>query len=115
VELGKPIFTNRPYTWNAVPEALRDRRFVLSPMEKTRVVCREPGVVYVLTPVPARNHDSVAEALIERGFVKARVPEFVLFLDPHGNASSGNVCTVYQKQMAAGEVLEIAKWGVVLF
>ena len=116
VEIGKAIFSNRHYAFHdALPACLRERRFLFGTLEASAAVCREPGAVYVLTPVPERNHDSVAEALAAQGFVRAAVPEFVLFLSPEGQAASGNVCTVFQKLMQAGETLRLGKWGVILF
>jgi len=53
--------------------------------------------------------------LEKQGFVKARVPEFILFLSSNGQASPANACTVYQKTMRSGEELVLGKWGVVLF
>jgi len=69
----------------------------------------------VLTPLPARNPDSLAPYLEKQGFVKARVPEFVLFLDGQGHVAAANACTVFQKVLQPGEELLLGKWGVVLF
>lgn len=116
VVIGKPIFSNRKYTFHdQTPECLRGRTFLFSEMERSRAVCREPGVVYALTPVPKRNRDSVTKVLENQGFALAAVPEFVLFPSPGGHLSSANVCSVYQKQMRQGEVIEFGKWGVILY
>ena len=115
VEAGQRIFTNRSYTFpDAWPECLRGARFVFSPMDQTEAVCTRPGSVFVLTPAPERNRDSVAETLKQQGFDLAAVPEFVLFLTPEGHLAPGNVCSVYQRQLVAGDRLSFGKWGVVM-
>ena len=115
-KIGQPIFSNRDYTFgDQLPEFLRDGRFLFSTMEKSEGVCSQAGVVYVLTPTPQRNRDSVTESLTEQGFTLAAVPEFVLFLMPGGRAASGNVCSVYQRQVSVGERIEFDKWGVLVF
>lgn len=112
---GSPVFSNRAYAFTALPAPLQGRRFAFAPIDGTRVVCREAGAVFVLTPLPTRNGDSVAPYLEKQGFVKARVPEFILFLSSNGQASLANACTVYQKTMRSGEEIALGKWGVVLF
>lgn len=115
VAAGMAIFANRPYAFQVLPAPLRDLRFAYAPIEGTRVTCRRGGAVFVLTPLPARNRDSVAPDLERQGFAKARIPEFVLFLDGEGRAVGANACTVYQKVLQPGEELLVGKWGVVLF
>jgi len=116
VQIGKPIFSNRPYIFHEqTPACLRGKRFLFSTMERTAAVCTKPGAVYVLTPKPERNHDSVTDALERQGLKLAAVPEFVLFpTPPNGRLSSGNVCSVYQKNVSAGERIEFEKWGVLM-
>ncbi len=115
VQIGKPIFSNRKYVFHdQLPECLRNGRFVFSRMEKTEAVCTRPGVVYVLTPTPERNTDSVAETLSQQEFVLAAVPEFLLFLMPNGHSSPGNVCSVYQRHVSVGARIEFGKWGVLM-
>jgi hypothetical protein len=116
VTVGAAIFADRSYTFHdQVPDCLRQHRFVFSGIDTgTAAVCRTPGPVHVITPSPGRNPDSVAPALLEQGFVKLAVPEFVLFLSPAGHAASGNVCSVYRKHLEAGERIALDKWGVVL-
>jgi len=115
IKEGELVFGNRPtYVWNKLPKPLSGRHFVFGTIDSAEAVCREPGVVWVATPTLARNQDSVAAALVEQGFEKAAVPEFVLFL-MGDRASSGNVCTIYQKKLAAGETIKIGKWGVIVF
>ncbi len=115
IALGAAVFGNRKYAWHAVPAALARKRFVFASMDRAEAVCRDAGVVYVLTPTAARNQDSVERTLLAQGFQKAAVPEFVLFLGADGGVHPSNVCTVYQKQMAAGETVKFGKWGVIVF
>lgn len=103
---GMKIFLNRPYTARQLPDDLTGCRFIRNNLEKSRAVCRQPGLVYVLTPPPERNPDSLQKNLLERGFVRVNRPEFVL----HGV----DFVVMFQKQMASDEVLELGKWGVVV-
>jgi len=66
--------------------------------------------VYVLTPAKDRNRDSVVDQLLNQGFEKVSMKEFLLF----GNIP-GNICTVLQKELAKGEKIEFGKWGVVVW
>lgn len=68
-------------------------------------------MLYVLTPAPNRNKDSVTKELIAQGFKKVALPETRLFTP--GNAA--NYCTLYQKNCVAGESITFGKWGVPLF
>ncbi len=115
VELSKEIFSDRKYAFYAVPKELLGKRFVLSSIDRSSATCREAGMVYVLTPARRRNRDSAVDALTKQGFAKAALREGVLFLSANGGISSGNVCTVYQKRVEAGERIEFGKWGVVGF
>ena len=113
--VGKPIFSNRTYTFHeALPDALRGRQFLFSTMDESAITVTTAGVVHVLTPVPKRNRDSQAEALIQQGFVKVAVPEFLLFPSANGEVSSANVVSVFQKALKAGDRVAIGKWGVIL-
>jgi len=116
VQVGQPIFSNRPYAFHdKIPECLRGKRFVFSTIDKAEATCTKPGVVYVLTPPSERNRDSLQDVLTEQGFVKAAVPEFLLFLSRDGGMSPANVVSVFQKQVQAGESLQLGKWGVIVF
>lgn len=112
---GQPIFANRAYVFHdMLPEPLRGRPFVFGAMEKSAVRVVKPGIVHVLTPLPSRNRDTQADALGEQGFVKVALPEFVLFPNADGEVSGANAVSVFQKEMAAGERLELGKWAVIL-
>jgi hypothetical protein len=116
VALGRPIFANRAYAFHdTLPACLRGRSFVFSGIDRATARITTGGVVYVLTPTPDRNHDSVADALTGLGFARADVPEFVLFLSREGHVSSANAVTVFQREMRAGEDLSLGKWSVIVF
>lgn len=110
VTVGATLFTDRKYVFRDRPGFTEGRTFIQSSIDRTRAVCRKAGVVYVVTPQPSRNKDSVAKALLDLGFTTARVPEFILFGD-----IMNNVCTVYQKRVEVGEEIEFGKWGVLIF
>lgn len=106
------LFTDRAYTCAEVPAALKDARFLRVPLDgKKTLRCTRAGTVYLLTPVPERNADSVSLVLIEQGFQKVRLPEVRLF-DP---SNPRNFCTLYQKACAEGETVTFGKWAVPLF
>jgi len=112
LKLGAVLFSNRPYKLHSLPEALAGKRYVQSSIDAVEVTCREAGPVFVVTPTTGRNRDSLAEKLVEQGFSKAKVPEFLLFSESN---APGNVCTTYQKALKAGETLKLGKWAVVIF
>jgi hypothetical protein len=110
--LGATLFTDRAYTCSEVPGALKGAHFLCIPLDgKKAVRCTRAGMVYLLTPAPGRNKDSLSEALLGQGFKKVALPEVRLF-DP-GNP--GNFCTLFQKACAEGETVTIGKWAVPLF
>jgi len=106
------LFADRAYTCAEVPSALAGVKFLAVPMEgKKTLRCIRAGSVYLLTPEPARNKDSVSQALVTQGFSKVLLPEVRLF-DP---SNTGNFCTLYQKVCAEGETVSFGKWAVPLF
>ena len=110
------LFSNRAYRLLNLPEPLAGKRFVYATMESTEAVCRQAGMVYVATPQPKRNKDSVVEALLEQGFEKVALKEFVLFgMPPDNRLSGGNACTIYQKRCEVGETIKLGKWCVIVF
>lgn len=109
---GAVLFSDRAYTCAEVPESFKDALFLRVPLNgKKALRCSREGTVYVLTPAPERNSDSVASALLEHGFKKVRLPEVRLF-DP---SNTGNYCTLFQKACAANEEIALGKWGVPLY
>lgn len=105
---GVKLFLDRTYPANEVPAALRGKHFVRFSITGGKVICRRPGVVYVLTPSAGRQRDSLAVWLLKHGFRKAKVPEFMLF------DGEQNVCSVFQKEMKQDETLALGKWGVLV-
>ena len=111
-EAGVTLFTDRAYTLADAPGALKGARFLRVPMNGAKTLrCTRAGWVAVLTPLPERNPDSVAKALLEQGFQKARLPEVRLF-DP---SNPRNFCTLFQKRCVEGESVTFGKWGLPLF
>jgi hypothetical protein len=106
---GVRLFTDRDYAAANLPSCVAGRRFLRASINGTSVEVIRDGVVFVITPLPQRNKDSVAEQLEKQGFEKAAVPEFLLFGSP------ANICTTFQKKAKAGEPITIGKWGVVIF
>jgi len=106
LDLGIKIFSNRDYTVGGVPETLRGFHFIRRNLGKLHAVCRKAGGVYVLTPTTGRDPFSLESTLLERGFKKVNLPEFALF--------SSVRCSVFQKQLAAGEALDVGAWGVLV-
>ena len=104
------LFTNRTYTIANCPDVLKGKTFIRWTIDRDEAVCTKAGVVFVATPQPNRNPDSVTEALLAQGFKKAKVKEFMLFGD-----IVGNICSVYQKEMKEGQKIELGKWGVIVF
>lgn len=104
---GTKLFTDRDYVLAEAPAELADARLLRGSMDRIRATVEAEGVVWVLTPRPERNADSVELALLREGFVRARVPEFVLF-----GGSAANAVTLFQRRCSAGERIELGKWGV---
>lgn len=66
----------------------------------------------MVTPTKGRNPDSLADYLIQQGFSRVKLPEFLLFDEQN---APGNVCTTYQKTLGEDETIRLGKWGVVVF
>jgi len=109
--LGTRIFTNRDYILEQLPTELEGSRFIRSGLGETVAVCDKAGVAYVVTPSDGRNRHSLHNQLIDLGFVKVAIPEFLLFM--HGSGAN-NICSVYQKKVAVGERLNLGRWGVIV-
>jgi hypothetical protein len=107
---GAVLFADREYRAWDPPQEWKDKRLLRDSIDRSSFVCVTPGIVYVLTPARERNRDSVTDQLTTQGFEKVRRKEFLLF----GNIP-GNICTVYQKELAKGENVEYGKWGVVVW
>jgi hypothetical protein len=107
---GATLVSDRDYVVRDLPKELEGKRFIYSRIDRTGAVCTKPGVVYLITPSEGRNRDSLESQLIARGFRKTSLPEFLLF-----GKISGNVCSVFQKELDAGEQIELGKWGVLVY
>lgn len=115
LEKGAKISSNRVYTFHDLPAALEGRRFVHSEIDHTDAVCVREGVVYVFTPTSVRNKDvTIGAELMQQGFVKAAVPEFVYAL-VDGQARTHETCSVFQKIVQPGETIRFGRWGVLAF
>ncbi len=108
-EFGEEVFTNRDYTIGEIPEKLIGARFLRSSIDSIHATVETEGVVWILTPQPERNSDSLELALYRSGFQKTALPEFILFDQAYPNA-----CTLFQRQAHAGETINFGKWGVLL-
>lgn len=106
---GATLFTDRDYVAENLPALVSGRAFVQASIKGTKVEVLRDGVVCVVTPLPDRNHDSVAEQLTKQGFQKVAQPEFRLFGTP------ANICTTFQKKVKAGEVITLGKWGILSY
>jgi hypothetical protein len=107
LRLGALIFSDRTYQVRDIPEAVVGKTLVRTPIARTKGVCRKAGIVYVMAPSAGRGPHALHEALTVQGFMLSKVPEFRLF-----NTKEQDVCSLYQKEMAAGEILEFGAWGV---
>ena len=107
---GAKLFTNRNYVIRDSHDLLNGRKFIRSSIDRDKVTCTKDGIVYVLTPLPDRNKDSVKESLIKKGFTKANAPEFLLF-----DVIPNNICSIYQKRVETDETIALGKWGVIVF
>ncbi|MDO4575593.1 MAG: sialidase family protein [Planctomycetia bacterium] len=110
LETGQKIFTDRNYTFNEIPAALKGKNFLFSSIDATSAVCTQAGMVYVWTPLPNRNSDSVVKELEKAGFEKVALPEFLLF-----GYGAADVVTLYQKKASVGEKISFGKWGILIF
>jgi len=109
---GQSLFTDRGYALSEAPTPLAGATFLCVKLDGPKELrCRRAGTVYFLTPSPERNQDSQTEKLLEQGFKKVALPEVRLF----NPSSAANFCTLYQKDCAADDAIEVAKWAVPLF
>jgi len=72
-------------------------------------ICREPGLVLVITPAREENPDSREDELTSQGFTRVELPVWRLY-----GSGPANRCVVYQKAMAAGERLLCGKWAILV-
>jgi len=108
LEPGKTLFLDRAHAVAEEPETLRGIKFQRGKIDGVHAVCRQAGVVYVMTPSEGRNPDSRETKLLGQDFQKVNLPEFPLF------GGDPNLCSVFQKQMQVDEALDLGKWGVIV-
>jgi len=107
-QCGAQLFLDRAYPIKEVPSAMDGFKFIRDTIDRVSVICRKAGVVYVLTPKAGNSPNSREAELSELGFQKVDLPDISLF------EGIQNRCSVYQKEMAADEALNLKKWGVVV-
>lgn len=106
--LGVPLFSNRPYKIEVIPEPLRGARFVQAPIEQGQsFVCTRDGVLYVITP-EFRRIGSRAAYLKRLGFEQLPEPSFI----PYGKNEQDR-SVVFRKQVKTGEVIRATKWMII--
>ena len=108
---GAILFRDRRYQLKQWPSELASAIYLRDTIdgEKSLRVIR-PGMVYFLTPLPHRNpRGSQADRLQRQGFTRVAVPEVELF--QFGQATE-TYCALFQKECAAGEVVEFGLWAV---
>jgi hypothetical protein len=109
---GAKLFTDRNYIAAELPDALKGAHFLCVAMNGNKsLTCKRAGTVWFLTPAPDRNRDSQMQSLQNQGFEKVALPEVRLF----NPTSTGNYCTLHQKDCATGETIVIGKWAVPIF
>lgn len=107
-QCGAQLFLDRSYPIKEVPPAMDGFKFLRDKIDRVNVICRKAGVVFVLTPKAGNSPDSREAELSELGFQKVDLPDIPLF------EGGWNRCSVYQKEMAVNEPLNLKKWGVVV-
>ena len=119
-----PLFSDSDYLLHHFPRGdgpvlfnffYRGKKRLISPMAHTEATCMSPGMVYVFTPAPDRNPESVEAELLAQGFEKTSVKEFDLIFKMDEKPRLENACSVYQKKMRVGEKIKFGKWGVLVF
>jgi predicted neuraminidase len=107
-----PVFSDQPDPLLNVPEPLKGSRFIYGTQTATRAVCTRDGICYVITPSEGRSENSLHAELLEKGFTKAAVKEFLLYNVPP--RAETNLMSTYQKSFKAGDELNLGKWGIIL-
>ena len=109
---GAKLFTDHTYIAAELPAALKNAHFLSIALEGQKTLkCERAGTVFFLTPLLERNRDTAAQPLMDQGFEKVALPEIPLF-NPD---STGNFCTLFQKDCAVGETILIDKWAMPVF
>lgn len=111
IESGTQVWTDRDYPMTEWPEKFSDYRyFVRSPMRGTRIRVNQPGYIIALTPV---SRFSRADQLKADGFEYSDVEPFPPYL--LNNRNAGQSCITMQKQVQAGDIIEIGYYGILIW
>jgi hypothetical protein len=109
---GEKGWSDRDYTLNVWPDALKDHKvFLRSPMKSTRVETFTPGCVVVLTPLNKTHNQS--DHLLKQGFEFVELEPFHPYLANAGK--EGQLCIALQKKVQTGEVIEFGYYGIALW
>jgi len=100
---GVPLFTDREYVIDQMPDAVRDLPFHRISIEKTRVSVTKSGTLFALTPAVRPKAASQEKALLKAGFTKVDVPETQLF------PGEINRVNLYRKSVNHGERFNFQK------
>ncbi|QDV73834.1 sialidase family protein [Botrimarina mediterranea] len=108
---GARAFLDVDLRFNSVPKELAGKSFLRTHLLGTRKVCLQAGIVYAITPSPTVKEYTQAPALEQLGF--RRVESIAEF-----NAFEGQweelPCSVYSKEIAEGERIDIPSAQIVL-
>jgi hypothetical protein len=65
---------------------------IVSSIEKTKAIVTSAGMVYVLTPAPDRNRDSVESELLAQGFEKTSAEEIDVLIKKDKKSRADYIC-----------------------
>ncbi len=109
---GESAWSDREYTLNVWPDALKDHQvFLRSSIKSTRVETFTPGCVVVLTPLNEKHNQSAC--LIQQGFEYVELEPFHPYLANAGK--EGQLCVALQKQVQTGDITEFGYYGIALW
>ncbi|MFA6173024.1 MAG: sialate O-acetylesterase [Kiritimatiellales bacterium] len=108
---GVKLFTDSGFLLAGCPNSLNGKNFLRGRAGGVNLTCISNGVLYVLTQDPANPTPTYSRSaeLLAAGFVQTTEPAFQLF-----GTSVNDMVRTYKKTMAAGEMLVLGKWAVVL-
>ena len=108
---GVKLFVDRTYKLTEeAPDFLRGMEFIRCSIASTpRLVCTEPGMLYVLTPAVREGAASQTKALEAAGFKRHAMPEFQLFA-----GRDIERVVLYTKELEKGDKVRFGKWTVLL-
>jgi len=110
-----PLFCDQSYILHSLPQFFYGKKFVFAPIGRAAATCVEPGMVYAFTPRKDRNAGSVEDELLAQGFERTSEKEFFLRFQFDKKAQLDEACSIYQKQVSAGEKIQFGNWGLLVF